>query len=123
MQETDAHVLERHGPDAVWVAVSHGDVIKAVLAHAAGTHLDDFQRFVVDPGSVSVVRYTSRQAFLLRLNDTAGDLHAIRPTTGPGVDGDAEVGGGSRAPPPRACPMTTRRATVCARIGCSNTVG
>ena len=98
VRETDAHVLERHGPDAVWVAVSHGDVIKAVLARAAGTHLDDFQRFVVDPGSVSVVRYTSRKPFLLRLNDMAGDLHAIRPTAGPGVDGDAVIGGGAGSP-------------------------
>jgi hypothetical protein len=79
----------------VWVAVSHGDVIKAVLAHAAGAQLDDFQRFVVDPGSVSVVRYTSRKPFLLRLNDLGGDLHAIRPSSGPGIDGDAEVGGGA----------------------------
>ena len=98
VRETDAHVLEQHGPAAVWVAVSHGDVIKAVLAHAAGTHLDDFQRFVVDPGSVSVVRYTSRKPFVLRLNDIGGDLRAICPAVGPAVDGDAEVGGGRGAP-------------------------
>ncbi len=95
VRETDAHVLERHGPDSAWVAVSHGDVIKAVLAHAAGAHLDDFQRFVVDPGSVSVVRYTSRKPFVLRLNDVGGDLGAVRPTVGPHPDGDAEVGGGA----------------------------
>ena len=39
---------------AVWVAVSHGDVIKSVLADALGMHLDAFQRIVVDPCSVSV---------------------------------------------------------------------
>ena len=44
-----------HGPDAMWAAVSHGDVIKAILADALGIHLDQFQRIVVDPGSVSVV--------------------------------------------------------------------
>lgn len=95
VRETDADVLERHGADAVWVAVSHGDVIKAVLADAAGAHLDDFQRFVVDPGSVSVVRYTRRRPFVLRLNDVGGDLAAVRPTVGPHPDGDAEVGGGA----------------------------
>ena len=42
--------------DAVWVACSHGDVIKAILADALGLHLDQFQRIVVDPCSVSVVR-------------------------------------------------------------------
>src|SRR4051812_11865170 len=43
----------RLGPDATWVAVSHGDVIKAVLADALGVHLDMFQRLQVDPCSVS----------------------------------------------------------------------
>ena len=46
------------GPDAVWLACSHGDVIKAVLADALGLHLDQFQRIVVDPASISVVTYT-----------------------------------------------------------------
>lgn len=95
IRETDAHVLERHGPDTCWVAVSHGDVIKAVLAQAAGAHLDDFQRFVVDPGSVSAVRYTSRRPFLLRLNGVGGDLRAIRPEPREAASGDAEVGGGA----------------------------
>ena len=44
----------RLGDDAVWVACSHGDVIKAILADALGLHLDQFQRIVVDPCSVSV---------------------------------------------------------------------
>jgi probable phosphomutase (TIGR03848 family) len=38
----DAKVEAEHGADAVWVAVSHGDVIKAVLADALGIHLDAF---------------------------------------------------------------------------------
>lgn len=97
VRETDARVLERHGPDAVWVAVSHGDVIKSVLADAAGARLDDFQRFVVDPGSVSVVRYTSRKPFVLRLNDAGGDLAAVRSASSPVPEGDAEVGGGAGA--------------------------
>ncbi len=32
----DAQVAARHGADAVWAAVSHGDVIKSVLADALG---------------------------------------------------------------------------------------
>ena len=49
----DAAVGAAAGDDAVWVAVSHGDVIKAVLADALGMHLDAFQRIVVDPCSVA----------------------------------------------------------------------
>ena len=52
----DARSRQEHGAGAVWVAVSHGDVIKAILADALGTHLDLFQRIHVDPASVSVVR-------------------------------------------------------------------
>lgn len=37
------------------VVVSHGDVIKSVLAHALGMGLDEFQRIIVEPASISVV--------------------------------------------------------------------
>ena len=58
----DADVEEETGDHAVWLAVSHGDPIKAILADALGMHLDAFQRIVVDPGSLSVVRYTPHRA-------------------------------------------------------------
>ena len=58
----DASVTASAGPEAVWLACSHGDVIKALLADALGAHLDLFQRIVVDPCSVSVVRYTDAPA-------------------------------------------------------------
>lgn len=69
----DARVEEQHGPGAIWLACSHGDVIKAIVADAAGTSLDRFQRIVADPASLSVVRYTADQPFLLRSNDTGSD--------------------------------------------------
>lgn len=46
------------GDSATYVIVTHGDVIKAVVADALGMHLDLFQRIQVDPCSVSVIRYT-----------------------------------------------------------------
>ncbi|NUT99934.1 MAG: MSMEG_4193 family putative phosphomutase, partial [Saccharothrix sp.] len=75
----DARVTEEFGPRAVWVACSHGDVIKAVLADALGVHLDGFQRIVVDPASVSVVSYTPTRPFVLRVNDNGGDLSGVVP--------------------------------------------
>lgn len=75
----DARVAAEHGPDAVWVAVSHGDVIKAVVADALGMHLDAFQRLAVDPCSVSAIRYTPLRPFALRVNDSGGDLSPLRP--------------------------------------------
>jgi len=68
-----------HGPFAIWVACTHGDVIKAVLADALGMHLDAFQRIVVEPGSISVVAYTDTRPFVARVNDVGGDLTALVP--------------------------------------------
>jgi broad specificity phosphatase PhoE len=108
-RETNADLASEHGADAVWVAVSHGDVIKALLADALGMHLDEFQRIVVDPASVSVVRYTDLRPFVLRVNDVGDDLAGLAPPPrrrrhGRGrAASDAVVGGG--AGPSTAAPM------------------
>lgn len=100
VREADARVEAEYGPDAVWVAVSHGDVIKAVLADALGAHLDAFQRVAVDPCSVSAVRYTPLRPFVLRLNDT-GDLGSLVPPRRrrrrSRRESEAAVGGGAGA--------------------------
>ena len=70
---------ERLGDDATYVVCSHADVIKAILADAMGLHLDQFQRIVVDPASVSVVNYAPLRPFVVRTNDTAGDLSSFAP--------------------------------------------
>lgn len=75
----DRLVEEEHGPGAVWLAVSHGDLIKAILADALGTHLDLFQRIHVDPASVSIVRYTEARPYVLGTNTSAGDLSWLTP--------------------------------------------
>jgi probable phosphomutase (TIGR03848 family) len=88
------------GPDAVWLACSHGDVIKAVLADALGVHLDAFQRIVVDPASISVITYTDTRPFVVRTNDTGGDVAALlppkkKPRRRSKAASDAAVGGGA----------------------------
>jgi probable phosphomutase (TIGR03848 family) len=70
----DAAIEAEHGAGAVWVAVSHGDIIKSVLADALGMHLDLFQRLFVDPASVSIVRYTGTRPYVMASNTHAGDL-------------------------------------------------
>lgn len=88
----DAEVEAQHGPGAVWAAVSHGDVIKAVLADALGMHLDLFQRIDVGPASVSLVRYGPQRPHVIAMNTHGGDLAwlgATRPAD------DAPVGGGA----------------------------
>ena len=87
------------GEDAIWVACSHGDVIKAILADALGLHLDQFQRIVVDPCSVSIVRYTATRPYVLRSNDVGSSLEAfVPPKRKPRKRAtDATVGGGAGA--------------------------
>lgn len=77
LREHDRALAEQHGQDTLWVACTHGDVIKSVLADALGIHLDGFQRIVVEPASISVVRYTPTAPYVWRLNDTGTDLSAL----------------------------------------------
>lgn len=103
VREHDARLAAQHGRDVLWVACSHGDVIKSVLSDAMGAHLDSFQRIVADPASISVVRYTSTRPFVLRTNDTGSDLSAFVPKaeepstseSGNADSSDAVVGGGA----------------------------
>jgi probable phosphomutase (TIGR03848 family) len=98
VRRLDALYEAEHGPGAVWVAVSHGDIIKSVLADALGMHLDLFQRIHVDPASVSIVRYTGARPYVLATNTHAGDLSWLTPPPRKGRrkrTDDAAVGGGA----------------------------
>jgi len=90
VRRLDAQIEAEHGPEAVWAVVSHGDLIKAVLADALGLHLDLFQRIHVHPASASVVRYTRTQPHVIATNTAAGDLSWLRATAE-----SPQVGGGA----------------------------
>ncbi len=110
IREHDRVVAAAHGEHAVWVAVSHGDVIKAVLADALGMHLDLYQRLRVDPASVSVFTYAERRPIVHRINDLGGPLAGVVPAAGaPGESGDAAVGGGAGAEPVQPTPQPPTR--------------
>jgi probable phosphomutase (TIGR03848 family) len=107
IRKHDAEVAAEHGPHAVWLACSHGDLIKALLADALATHLDNFQRIIIDTCSISVVSYTETRPFVGRVNDVGGDVAALIPpppkkpedgagdevTDAPAPSSDAVVGG------------------------------
>ena len=97
VREHDARITTEHSDAAVWLVCSHGDVLKAILADALGQHLDSFQRIVVDPASISVVRYTETRPFVVRMNDHGGDFAGIVPPTPKRGrkkrSSDAEIGG------------------------------
>lgn len=106
LRETQARAIEsvrahntELGDDATWIAVSHGDVIKSILADALGMHLDAFQRIQVDPCSLSVVRYTDLRPFVLRMNDKGSPITDLLPpkkrTRRRKPSSDAAIGGGA----------------------------
>lgn len=82
-----------HGADAIVLVVSHGDVIKSIVADALGLHLDLFQRIVIDPGSVTAIDYHPQRPFVRLLNATADLAASIG--TGSATSSDAAVGGGA----------------------------
>lgn len=92
IRRRDAAFEAEFGAGAVWVAVSHGDIIKSVLADALGMHLDLFQRINVGPASVSIVRYGASRPDVIATNTDSGDLGWLR---APAPEGDAAVGGGA----------------------------
>lgn len=92
VRELDAQYGGEDGAD-LWIACTHGDIIKAVIADAMGLHLDGFQRIVVEPASMSVVRYHPRQTYVHTVNNTA---HLSLPTRGAAMAA-AAVGGATGA--------------------------
>jgi probable phosphomutase (TIGR03848 family) len=65
------------GSDDVWLAASHGDVIKAIVADALGTPLDLFQRIAIDPASITVIRYGGERPTVVRVNDSGTPLSTL----------------------------------------------
>lgn len=113
IRRRDAQIEAEHGPGAVWVAVSHGDPIKSVIADAYGMDFDNFQRVHVDPASVSIIHYGSSEPAgdtprvhgtkprVIAVNTTGGDLSWMAPKStdteesAPAGAGEPQVGGGA----------------------------
>jgi probable phosphomutase (TIGR03848 family) len=90
VREHDRRLAELHKGDVLWLACTHGDVIKAVVADALGTHLDSFQRITADPASMSVIRYTALRPFVIHVNHTGDALTAGLLAKPAKADGEAD---------------------------------
>jgi len=65
-------------PKGVVAVFSHADPIRLAVAHLAGAHLDQFQRVLIDPASVSAVALGDGIPRVIRVND-AGPLSGLVP--------------------------------------------
>lgn len=75
--EAIEEISRRHRRGVV-AAVSHADMIKAILAHYLGLHLDLFQRISVDPASLSAIAFGNGFPRVLRMGDT-GSYESLSP--------------------------------------------
>lgn len=69
-------IVKKHPAETVAI-VSHADLIKMVLAHYLGMHLDNFQRIMVSPASISTLMLGHSRPFVVTMNDM-GHLAAIK---------------------------------------------
>lgn len=63
--------LYQHHPKGTVALVGHSDVIKMILAHYLGMHLDMFQRIVVAPASISSLALGASRPMIECVNDTS----------------------------------------------------
>ncbi len=77
--ESLEELAQRHPKERIAI-VSHSDVLKLIIAHYLGMHIDMFQRLEISPASLSVILLGNDRPYVTLLNDTS-HLKAIRPQT------------------------------------------
>ena len=96
MQKRAMHSIEEaliEKKNGTHLFVSHGDVLKAVVAGLMKIKLDDFQSLVIDPASITVIDYDGTKSRLLAFNDSSSK---IAPLTQMEKSTKALLGGGAR---------------------------
>jgi probable phosphomutase (TIGR03848 family) len=81
------------------VIVSHGDVIKSIVATVLGTHLDNFQKIVIDPASVTVLDFDGTDFRVITLNNTSTPISELAKASNKKRAVKALLGGGSGKKP------------------------
>jgi probable phosphomutase (TIGR03848 family) len=71
-------IVVRHPRGRVAVG-THGDLVRVLISHYTGAHLDQFQRVMADPASVSAVHLGEGMPRILLVNDT-GSLRRFAAT-------------------------------------------
>ncbi len=76
VREHDRRLAEQHDGDVLWLACTHGDVIKAVVADALRYAPGQLSAHHRGPGVDGVIRYTSVRPFVIHVNHTGDQLTA-----------------------------------------------
>ncbi|RPI91491.1 MAG: MSMEG_4193 family putative phosphomutase [Chloroflexi bacterium] len=70
-------LVGRH-PNQRVAIVSHSDIIKLIVAHYLGAHVDFFQRIEISPASLTIIALGTGRPYIIRVNDTSY-LASLRP--------------------------------------------
>ncbi len=62
--------LRQQHPNDLVAVFAHADVVKAMIAHYLGVHLDLFQRIIISPASVTIVTVNDSGPHVLCVNHT-----------------------------------------------------
>ncbi|QLL25057.1 MSMEG_4193 family putative phosphomutase [Actinobacteria bacterium IMCC26103] len=76
------------------IIVSHGDVIKSIVAAVLGTHMDNFQKIVIEPASITVLDFDGSNFRILTLNNTSAPIAELAKIDGKRRPARALLGGG-----------------------------
>ncbi len=68
----EIHRIAARHPRGRLVISTHGDLVRVLIAHFTGAHLDLFQRVIADPASVSALHLDDGVPRILLVNDTGG---------------------------------------------------
>ncbi len=68
--DTIEALVEKH-PNELIALVFHADLIKMAVAHYLGVHLDNFQRIMIAPASISMLMLGHSRPYVATVNDTA----------------------------------------------------
>jgi probable phosphoglycerate mutase len=66
--ERQLNKIAQKFPNKRILVVTHGDVIKLAAAKALNMEIDDFQRIIIDPCSLTVIDWNKSQRTLMQLN-------------------------------------------------------
>jgi probable phosphomutase (TIGR03848 family) len=79
---TALNQLRDQHPKQIIAVVSHADLIRLAVAYYIGTHIDLFQRLVINPCSLTAIGFERMGPRVLTLNDT-GSIEHLRPQPEP----------------------------------------
>lgn len=77
VREFFIHLKELAGHEGTFIVVSHGDIIKFLIANALNIDFKNFQSLVVEPGSISIVQFAEDSSRLLQYNRSEQDINSF----------------------------------------------